>query len=306
MIELDQPKWLPLQTGDYIPKGRFALGLNSLIPLTEEGKVKLIPRTLTEIQERLGSETCAVLSDVLIENFGLTNLTFIELYHPDSIPLVFAGQKNGEGFVNRSLDKSVAIISLGRSTAMGWSGDAGVRFNNRLLPVSIGVSGVDQQTKRIVSVSYGAEYDFSEADSSNSSEKVIFVLDEVGISVSREDGFEFKEERGTLDILPYTYVSQYCNGIFTKEMLAKTDVNGRQVFSNRINVNRFRLGEPRLECPLRLETPILAGLVNYPEDFEVVNSDSLVSIGRRNIWEVQVPKILPTPGKIPTFLKTSK
>lgn len=305
MIELGQPKGaLSLQTGDYIPKGRFALGLDRLIPLTEEGKVRLIPRTLTEIQVRLKSEANAVLPDILIENFGLTNLTFVELYHPDSMPLVFAGHDNDEGFVNRSLDKSVAIISLNRSTGMGWGEDTGVRFNNRLLPVSINVSGFDQQTKRIVSVSYGAEYDFSEEKSSSG--RVTFILDKVGISVSREDGFEFKEGRGTLDLLPYTYTSQYFEGIFTKEMLAKTDVNGRQVFSNRIDMDRFRRGEPRLECPLRLKTPILAGLSNYPEDFEVVNSGSLVSIGRRNMWEVQVPEILPTLGKGPKFLKISK
>lgn len=301
MIELGQPKGtLPLQTGEYIPKGRFALGLDSLIPLTEEGKVKLIPRTLTEIQGRLISEANAVLPDILIKNFGLTNLTFVELHHPNSMPLVFSGQRKGANFVNRSLNKSVAIISLDRSTGMGWSGNAGVRYNNRLLPVGIDVSGVDQQTKRIVSVSYTAEYDFPEVEKAeNSSGRVNFILDEVGISVSREDGFEFKERRGTLDLLPYTYVSQYYNGIFTKEMLAKTKSNGKQVFTNIINVGRYlRFGGPRLEYPLRLETPISAGLDNYPEDFEVINSNSLVSIGRRNVWEVQYPEILPTAGQI--------
>lgn len=306
MIELSQPEGaFPLQTGERIPKERFALTLNSLIPLAEEGKVALIPRTLTDIQDRLRCEASIALPDILVKNFGLTDLTFVELFHPNTMPIVFAGFANHKDSTKRSLNKAMAFVSFGRSTGVGWSGDIGAQLNNRLLPVSIGVSGVDQQTKRIVSLRYGTEYDFPEVEDSPGI-IVAFILDEVGISVSREDGFEFKEGRGTLDLLPYTYVSQYFQGIFTKEMLAKTNINRRQVFTNRIDLGRhFRFGGPRLKCPLTLGASII-DLVKHPEDFEVNHSGKLVRVGRKNIWEIQIPEFLPAIEKNPKFLQGSE
>ena len=296
---------LPLITGEYIPNSRTTLGLDQLLPLVEDRKVTLIQRSFREIQMRLRKDANTLLPESIDKTFGLTGLFFAELSHPDSRPIVFAGFGNYKDLMVGSLNKAVAFIDLDRSTGIGWSGNTGLKYNNRLLPVSIGISGIDKQAKRIVSAVYDAEYNFPAEE--NLLGSVAFVLDEAGISVSREDGFEFKEGRGGLDSLPYNYASQYYEGIFTKEMFAKAKGNGRQVFPNRVNVGRHpRFGLPRLEIPLRLEPHFAIGLLNYPNDFEVNTSDNLVKIGRKNIWEINVPETLPVISNNPKFLQTRK
>lgn len=297
---------LPFITGEYIPNSRTTLGLDQLLPLVDDREVTLIPRSFREIQMRLQKDANTVLAESIDKKFGLTGLFYAELSHPDSRPIVFAGFGNYKDLMVGSLNKAIAFIDLERSTGIGWSGDVGVRLNGRLLPVSIDISGVDQQTKRIVSVGYDAEYDFSMEK--NPSGKITFILDEVGISVSREDGFEFKEGHGTLDTLPYNYTIQYTHGVFTEEMLRTIGENKIQKPTNRINIGRYlRFGQSRAECKLLLQSPILTELENYPEDFyNVVGSDGMVRIGRKGLWEIHLPNTLPARATTPKFLKRYK
>lgn len=297
---------LPLITGEYIPNSRTTLGLDQLLPLVEDRRVTLIPRSFREIQMRLQKDANTVLPGSIDEKFGLTGFFFAELFHPDSRPIVFAGFGNYKNLMVGSLNKAIAFIDLERSTGMGWGGDVGLKYNNRLLPVGIGISGIDKQAKRIVHLRYDAEYKFQE---STASENVVtFFIDEIGLSVSREDGFEFKEGRDTLDILPYNYTSQYADGVFTEEMLKAIGENEMQKPTNRINIGRYyRVGQSRAECKLSLQTPILVGLENYPEDFfNIVGSDGMVRIGREGLWEIHLPNTLATSPTTPKFLKRSK
>lgn len=298
---------LPLITGEYVSNSRTTLGLDQLLPLVEDRRVTLIPRSFREIQMRLQKDANTVLPESIDKKFGLTGLFFAELSHPDSRPIVFAGFGNYKDLVARSLNKAIAFIDLNRSTKMGWGGDAGLKYNNRLLPVGIGISGIDKQAKRIVHLAYDAEYEFDRGSAAPEN-VVAFFIDEIGLSVSREDGFEFKDGRGTLDILPYNYTSQYADGVFTEEMLKAIGENKMQKPMYRINIGRYlRRGESRAECNLLLQTPVFTGLENYPEDFfNVVGSDGMVRIGRKGLWEIHLPNTLSSRATTPKFLKRNK
>lgn len=292
---------LPLKTGEFIPRKRSAFWLDRLVPLAEEGRVLRTPCTFVDIQARLTSEAGTMLPEELAQRFGFADLDFVELVHPDSKPIVFAGyEKDGKDIVGKPLNEAVAIIDLNRSDGMGWSGWAG-KFSNRLLPADITISGVDKKIKRVLVLRYDAFYNLTESLDIRQQNSVEFSIGKINFSVSEEDGFEFKSGFYGLRTIPYQYLSDYTAGVVTKAMIAKTATDVSPKHKNSVYLDRYAryLGIDGEITYLAL----YQGIQNSPNDFycATVSSDK-VKLGRENTWEIEIPRKLPQPTQTFDFL----
>lgn len=282
----------PLKTGEFIPKERSAFWLDQLVTLAEEGKVLRTPRTFDDIQARLTSEAGTILPEELVQRFGFAGLDFVELVHPDSKPIVFAGyKKDGKDIVGKPLNETVAIIDLDRSNGMVWGGWAGI-FSNRLLPSGITISGVDRETKRVLIVRYDAFYHFLESPADDPpSRSVAFSIGKIDLSVPDEDGFEFKSGLCILQTVPYQYLSEYADGVVTEAMLAETSTDVSPKHKNSVYVQRYSRAHG-LDAEV-IYYPLPQGIQNSPNDFYHTTVGDKVKVGRKNAWEIQIPRKLP-------------